>query len=882
MLSIIFYPLMLNSQENNSARDSLLFEESRPSFSLPVINSSFILNGDQIKTLPFRGIQNYLLLNTDYIIQDGKAHLRGSRADEIGYFLEGIDIRNPMNGAMYDLLIEEGLEKMEVRTGAFGLDYGNAAAGIVTQRMRSGGEKFTIGMNYRGEPVEAGTDMGGSYANGYQNGVLWLSGPALDGKLKYFLAQEIHYEKDHTPRFYSPFAYEDLPGVSYTTGYRDTIVDIIWDGKLAPNNSLERYKTNASLSYAYKNLNIRVIGAYKYQKKYDNKIPVFSLMNSRSGYLRGENFLLGARGSWRFDEKLKISGGLSYTSYYSETIDDWAGDDYRLWGADETMYEHNVQPFPYWVYGYWEIMEFRFIADGSIPRSYYVKDKYTSADFSLNAEYKLSGADLIITGFNFHSLGLNHYAIKIVSEYEDDFESPAEFALKYDVNNYGYDVYGNDYSSDYDKPYSPYNGSFYLNYYRKTKNVRIAAGLRYEFFNTDSYALTSEFFNNIGIPEKEKTERAATQYRLSPNLSVAMTLSQTASLLFNFSKNYQMTAGTYRYRGNYRFRDLLNQGGYSLNLGFDEEPVEYTHFETGLKTRFDKYLTADLIFYYNEIENQSALSPINKDNQEPYTVNKAVINKDYGYSKGFNLRISLRKNNEIFGTLSYSYNDSKGISSDPLDYLFHYYFEDLQTSPHKMYPFDFSVKHRFNFLFGYRFQPRAGKILNNLSAVFNLRYSSGHPYTKLDMRMTPGYFIDTAVDNESKYFPGTAENYINSDVTPSVSTIDFHLEKQFDIGENLGIRLYADILNLLNTKNALNVFRVSGSSDSDNFIQGIMSLPVDHYAREYLERLMAKYKDFENFYTDINLNNSQSYSRRIGKEMYGTPRLFRLGIELVY
>jgi hypothetical protein len=74
------------------------------------------------------------------------------------------------------------------------------------------------------------------------------------------------------------------------------------------------------------------------------------------------------------------------------------------------------------------------------------------------------------------------------------------------------------------------------------------------------------------------------------------------------------------------------------------------------------------------------------------------------------------------------------------------------------------------------------------------------------------------------------------------------------------------VLNVLNTKQVLNVFPATGSATDD----GWFSNPA---SGQYLG-----VADYQSFYRAINLDNRWAYAQATGSDIYGSPRQIRVGL----
>lgn len=70
----------------------------------------------------------------------GQIHLRGGRPDQSGWYVEGIPITDPNTGMFGTNLYTTGMSKFQTYTGGFGVEYGNAIAGVLNEVKRTGGD----------------------------------------------------------------------------------------------------------------------------------------------------------------------------------------------------------------------------------------------------------------------------------------------------------------------------------------------------------------------------------------------------------------------------------------------------------------------------------------------------------------------------------------------------------------------------------------------------------------------------------------------------------------------------------------------------------------------------------------------------------------------
>lgn len=65
-------------------------------------------------------------------------HIRGGRADEVGWTIDGIPVLDPVSNGFGTNLVTIGMDKMEVYTGGYRPEYGNAVSGVLNEVVKTG------------------------------------------------------------------------------------------------------------------------------------------------------------------------------------------------------------------------------------------------------------------------------------------------------------------------------------------------------------------------------------------------------------------------------------------------------------------------------------------------------------------------------------------------------------------------------------------------------------------------------------------------------------------------------------------------------------------------------------------------------------------------
>ena len=93
---------------------------------------------------------------------DNAIHIRGGRAYENAYLLDGISVQDPLSGTGFGLRISaSSIKELEVVTGGFAAEFGQAMSGVVQIKLKEGSEKFRGSFSYKRDNF--GVDWEGNF-----------------------------------------------------------------------------------------------------------------------------------------------------------------------------------------------------------------------------------------------------------------------------------------------------------------------------------------------------------------------------------------------------------------------------------------------------------------------------------------------------------------------------------------------------------------------------------------------------------------------------------------------------------------------------------------------------------------------------------------------
>lgn len=82
-------------------------------------------------------------------VDNGEMTIRGGTLDEVSLMVDGTRIRNPLDHSSYTYLNLSAVEELQVITGGFNAEYGEARSGIINVISKSGSDEFSISLDAR-------------------------------------------------------------------------------------------------------------------------------------------------------------------------------------------------------------------------------------------------------------------------------------------------------------------------------------------------------------------------------------------------------------------------------------------------------------------------------------------------------------------------------------------------------------------------------------------------------------------------------------------------------------------------------------------------------------------------------------------------------------
>ncbi len=697
------------------------------------------ISSEEIEILPVEDLGAVVNMQAGIVA----GHFRGGRSDEVNYMIDGIAVNDAFGGVSAVSSIEvESVKDLEIITGTFNAEYGNAMSGVVNAVTKDGSNDFegSINTGYstyitrnnrNGEEVFIGLDPYGINSN--YDFKFNLSGPILKDKLYFFSnfrTQDVNGHLNGIRRF-EVWNLSDF----YDQDSSNWFSENSGDGSYIPMNTGEYTSLLGKLTFDFGNikfaylfnLNLSSSKGYSHVYKYNpdgrayqnsvtslNMFQLNHLLNDKMFYDIKYSITNNDYGSYVFDD---------YDSYSIVEEDGIYQGVYHLEG--DTIYDYVNDK-------YLRASGPGFFTGGQ-DKGHLNRITYTNilkSDFN----WQITNAHSLKFGFSYTQYGIENIYQTIRNAYagtsmESDYYRPVAFP---DSTIYS-DIYS----------VGPKERSFYIQDKYEKDEIVINYGLRYDIFDanttypsqrrnpinastyflksfdgTDSLDSNGELVVDVSRMSLPIQSNLASQ--LSPRFGFAYQLGNVAVLHFSYGHFLQMPP-MYSIYSNHS--SIIGPSDYSTtvgnaNLASDSlglNAQRTVSYEVGLWQELGKNTSFEVNLYYRDIYDLLSLATVSTYNQIEYGI---YTNKDYGNVRGLELKLDYGIKSFFIQT-NYTYQFTRGNADNPSQ-TFNRQGASIDEVI-RFIPMSWDQRHTFNLSVGYNTE--------NYGISATGFYNSGTPYT---------------------------------------------------------------------------------------------------------------------------------------------------------
>jgi len=725
-------PLDVTLGEAPVQMNEVVVTAKRPVIDVGLTSNVATVTREEIKNLPVQELQDVVNLQAGVV--DG--HIRGGRSGEVQYQVDGVTMNNVYSNTATVKLDRSLLEEVQVISGTFDAEYGQAMSGVVnavlrraTERFAWSGEAMTGGYLYEQAPRLQHSSF---VPHDIQNYQLMGSGPLPFSKnLLYLVSGRYGSTNDYIvgQNVFNPTDRRDSVGGYHPTG--DGTIDALgfsreWSG--------------------VGRLTLRSIP----HVELDYQAILDQIDGRRSDYA----FHVNPEGRSR-QHTLSVVHGLGFTHTLSKN----------------TYYKIDFRQnyIDYRDMAYDDLDDPRYLAGAPQGDPNLLHGAYTQGvDFS---RWRQNTNALVWDG-SYVSQVTREHLVKLGAEYQWArlrFGQDGRLAFSQEGGTETLTRTPQGVSE-----YRPVMVSAFGQDQVEWSDLKLRAGLRFEYFNP-KFLMPGDLANPAnaipGAPYAPPRE-ASRKYSFMPRIGISYPITSKAAVFFAYGHFTQMPPlGDIYSNADYSvLKDLqASTNSFSVMGNPDVKPERTVQYQLGYKQALTDALGLDVTVFYKDIRDLLGVEFISTYNDAEYA---RLTNVDFGNVTGFTVSLDQRTIGVVSTTLDYTFQIADGNSSDPRETATR--AEAGQDPRPRLVPLNWDQRHTLNLTI-------MAARPDHYNASMIVRTATGQPYTPA---VRAG-------------FGGGLE--ANSGRKPSVALVDLRGEHNLRFAGNRA-SLFARVFNLFDTR----------------------------------------------------------------------------------
>jgi len=770
----------------------VVVEGERPLLEIDQTSSSVRLTSDDLKLNIVENIGDILAEQAGITTQDNEIHIRGGRVDEAMFIVDGMSVKDPLSGYSNNLYVNvDAIEELEVITGGFNAEYGQAMSGIVNIRIKEGSDEYHGTVAYSSDNFGL-PDLPWNVYN-KDRLEFTLSGPdlftsalsaigiKLPGKFSFFANGYMHLNDTYLPQaelivpaqeWMEAFTLRqenDWHGLYKLTWKMNSQqkLSVSYDRSLNVNQgySMSRFQGSSGFPYAYKDM----LENYNTLTK-ESVLTTFLYTHTLSAKLFYE-----------------ITMGRFFTNLNS-----------AVQGKHWTEYEQttDIEPIVYYQTGIDGEIDIaygdEFWDHGDSPEWYDYFSDNLSVDFDLN--FQPSQRHSFKMGFDHKNSELQ------VIDIDSPWLGESGLGRNYDFFNV---------TTDY--------GSVYLQD-RITFDGMIAnLGIRYDYWFPGQYledAVADSSVLTITDAARAKFYKDTFELfgmhgkgHLSPRLGISHPVTDSDVLYFNYGHFSQLPTFNYVYA---KLRSSA-EATYQLFGNPNLNPKTTVAYEIGIKHKFDANQVLEVKAFYKDMFDYETSQRVTLFNPRYGHLSYLIyINMDYARSRGIEVKFRRRFAKFFSADANMSYSITTGKSSTPLDNLL---VEAGRLDEKPLgenflrwdQPLSLFTNLHFNVGPNDKLRLLGLSLPRDWGISARIEYESGRRYTAMEN-------VTIREEDGKLYYEGTSNSDTPyTELAGSITTVDLKINKYFKIA-SLKWKAYCTIENLFNVDRPRSINAFTGEA----------------------------------------------------------------------
>jgi outer membrane receptor protein involved in Fe transport len=123
--------------------EEIVVQAVAPPFQRDATASVSVVSSEQISQLPAKDFADVLAVQAGVAGSGSNLYIRGGRANEVAYLIDGMYVKDPVLGARGTTIHNDAISELQLMSGTFNAEYGGAMSGVVNIVTKEGGKAFS-------------------------------------------------------------------------------------------------------------------------------------------------------------------------------------------------------------------------------------------------------------------------------------------------------------------------------------------------------------------------------------------------------------------------------------------------------------------------------------------------------------------------------------------------------------------------------------------------------------------------------------------------------------------------------------------------------------------------------------------------------------------
>lgn len=730
-----------------------------------------VVDAETISEMPVDDFQDVLTTQAGFTTDDdGEIHVRGGRSGEVAYLIDGVYVRDPYSGGFGSQLDRYSIEELQVLTGSYNAEYGQALSGVINIVTKEGGQDYRGRLEYQSARLNESpyrrTDwiLETDAADGLSQAEVLEFRDSQRDSLNQSLYQLPDYDQEGTPEFMTFTG--SLVGNFSGPVPRFKNLTFFLSGNLnnAPGYLPWGYNKsgefNGKLTYTHNQLKLNF---FVQRNQRDWKPYSHRWKYNPDGYENRESRV--AR------EGLILTHTLTPSTYYEARFSRFNRRFDRFLPGKSATFEFDEAT------GAFEFVES--LSNFERPVQDNVSGFWLRGD---NGTIDDRDVETYTARIDVTSQVSRHHLIKFGGEFIRHTISRETFIQPWPGENHRYENFTR----------RPVEFSLYAQDKLEHDRFILNLGMRFDYSDPrhtmwPQLDEPGQIVDDVWVPSEEVPVDPKIQ--ISPRLGLGLPITANTYFYGSYGHFFQIPSYLEMFGPHRVNEDQPLIGNPAI------EPQKTVAFEAGIRQVFYTDYVLDVNLFFKDITNLAGSTYYGVFPFE-YTL---YDNSDYASVNGIDVSITKRLNRFFGGGLNYTYSVAKGNESDPREGFNDYRRANFPLRPKRIFYLDFDRRHDAALTMNFSFpRSRNAGFLKSLigDSQVNILFEavSGLPYTPSADDAGEGLLVEK----------NTARQQPTLD-------LDLKLLKTFRM-QNFKLKGFVTVRNLLDRRNPLNVWSRTGQS----------------------------------------------------------------------